>query len=270
MLIDQAFLETGNELWQILCGAAILGTWTLTVSSAIGDVAGPPLLAHKAEHEGVICIEAIKGLKPHPMDKLLIPGCTYCNPQIASVGLTEAKAKEEAERIEAQRRELARDVHELIRPRVPERPEDDGVGDGDGGEGARRQRGHLRLIEDRGDMGPRMLQAALEILPQGIVFLDAEGRYEIGQEVIPVDALKFKDSRKYVERLQEAEKTTDRLLLSAFAVLVTHSKQVERDRGHGHLSLRGGRLREALAAFAAIGIVCAIRPTSRRSDQFVT
>jgi len=61
---------------------------------AIGDVAGPPLLAHKAEHEGVICVEAIKGLKPHPMDKLKIPGCTYCAPQIASVGLTEAAAKE--------------------------------------------------------------------------------------------------------------------------------------------------------------------------------
>jgi dihydrolipoamide dehydrogenase len=61
---------------------------------AIGDVAGPPMLAHKAEHEGVICVEAIKGLKPHPMDKLLIPGCTYCQPQIASVGLTEAAAKE--------------------------------------------------------------------------------------------------------------------------------------------------------------------------------
>jgi dihydrolipoamide dehydrogenase len=61
---------------------------------AIGDVAGPPLLAHKAEHEGVICIEAIKGLHPHPMNKLLIPGCTYCSPQIASVGLTEQAAKE--------------------------------------------------------------------------------------------------------------------------------------------------------------------------------
>jgi dihydrolipoamide dehydrogenase len=61
---------------------------------AIGDVAGPPLLAHKAEHEGVICVEAIKGLKPHPMDKRLIPGCTYCSPQIASVGMTEQAAKE--------------------------------------------------------------------------------------------------------------------------------------------------------------------------------
>src|SRR6476620_8680056 len=61
---------------------------------AIGDVAGPPMLAHKAEHEGVVCVEAIKGLHPHPMDKLLIPGCTYCNPQVASVGLTEANAKE--------------------------------------------------------------------------------------------------------------------------------------------------------------------------------
>jgi dihydrolipoamide dehydrogenase len=63
---------------------------------AIGDVAGPPMLAHKAEHEGVICVEAIKGLNNvHPMDKNKIPGCTYCNPQIASVGLTEAKAKEQ-------------------------------------------------------------------------------------------------------------------------------------------------------------------------------
>ena len=61
---------------------------------AIGDVAGPPLLAHKAEHEGVICVEAIKGLHPHPMDKLVIPGCTYCSPKIASVGLTEQAAKD--------------------------------------------------------------------------------------------------------------------------------------------------------------------------------
>ena len=61
---------------------------------AIGDIAGPPMLAHKAEHEAVICVEAIKGLHPHPMDKAMIPGCTYCNPQVASVGLTEAKAKE--------------------------------------------------------------------------------------------------------------------------------------------------------------------------------
>lgn len=61
---------------------------------AIGDVAGPPMLAHKAEHEGVICVETIKGLHTHPMDKAMIPGCTYCHPQVASVGLTEQKAKE--------------------------------------------------------------------------------------------------------------------------------------------------------------------------------
>jgi len=62
---------------------------------AIGDVAGPPMLAHKAEHEGVICVEKIAGVPGvHPMDKNMIPGCTYCNPQVASVGLTEAKAKE--------------------------------------------------------------------------------------------------------------------------------------------------------------------------------
>ncbi|HVV60266.1 MAG TPA: dihydrolipoyl dehydrogenase [Pseudolabrys sp.] len=61
---------------------------------AIGDAAGPPMLAHKGEHEGVLCVEAIKGLNPHPMNKLMIPGCTYCSPQIASVGLTEQAAKD--------------------------------------------------------------------------------------------------------------------------------------------------------------------------------
>ena len=61
---------------------------------AIGDLAGPPWLAHKASHEGVICVEAIAGLHPHPMDITNIPGCTYCRPQVASVGLTEARAKE--------------------------------------------------------------------------------------------------------------------------------------------------------------------------------
>jgi dihydrolipoamide dehydrogenase len=53
------------------------------------------MLAHKAEHEGVICVEAIAGKNPHPLDKLKVPGCTYCSPQIASVGLTEKRAKEE-------------------------------------------------------------------------------------------------------------------------------------------------------------------------------
>ncbi|CAN5179588.1 dihydrolipoyl dehydrogenase [soil metagenome] len=70
---------------------------------AIGDVAGPPMLAHKAEHEGVICVEKIKGLDAHPMDKLKIPGCTYCHPQVASVGLTEAKAKAEGREIKVGR-----------------------------------------------------------------------------------------------------------------------------------------------------------------------
>ncbi|WP_296616788.1 dihydrolipoyl dehydrogenase [Sphingomonas sp.] len=61
---------------------------------AIGDVTQPPWLAHKASHEGVIAVEAIAGKHPHAMDPKNIPGCTYCHPQIASVGLTEAKAKE--------------------------------------------------------------------------------------------------------------------------------------------------------------------------------
>ena len=66
---------------------------------AIGDVAGAPLLAHKAMHEGVVCVETIKGLKPHAIDKNRIPGCTYCSPQIASVGITEKKAKEQGREV---------------------------------------------------------------------------------------------------------------------------------------------------------------------------
>jgi len=60
---------------------------------AIGDLAGPPWLAHKASHEGVVCVEAIAGLSPQPFETHNIPGCTYCRPQVASVGLTEEKAK---------------------------------------------------------------------------------------------------------------------------------------------------------------------------------
>jgi dihydrolipoamide dehydrogenase len=60
---------------------------------AIGDVAGAPWLAHKASHEAIICVEAIAGKHPHPMNKNQIPGCTYCRPQVASIGLTEEKAK---------------------------------------------------------------------------------------------------------------------------------------------------------------------------------
>ena len=62
---------------------------------AIGDVTGPPWLAHKASHEGVLCVETIAGVEGvHPMDVTKIPGCTYCTPQVASVGYTEARAKE--------------------------------------------------------------------------------------------------------------------------------------------------------------------------------
>jgi dihydrolipoamide dehydrogenase len=61
---------------------------------AIGDVTGAPWLAHKASHEGIICIEKIAGGSPHPLDANRIPGCTYCHPQVASVGHTEAQAKE--------------------------------------------------------------------------------------------------------------------------------------------------------------------------------
>jgi dihydrolipoamide dehydrogenase len=71
-----------------------LGRTNVAGIYAIGDVAGPPMLAHKGQHEGIVCVEAIKGLQPHPLDKNKVPGCTYCDPQIASVGLTEKRAKE--------------------------------------------------------------------------------------------------------------------------------------------------------------------------------
>ena len=78
-------------------GHIVIDQWGATGEPgvyAIGDVAGPPWLAHKASHEGVICVERIAGVKGlHPLDVGNIPGCTYCSPQVASVGLTEAKAK---------------------------------------------------------------------------------------------------------------------------------------------------------------------------------
>ncbi|EQB33101.1 dihydrolipoyl dehydrogenase [Sphingobium ummariense] len=80
---DRGFLKTDAA-----CKTNVEGLY------AIGDITAPPWLAHKASHEGVIAAEAIAGKHPHAMDPRNIPGCTYCHPQIASVGLTEAKAKE--------------------------------------------------------------------------------------------------------------------------------------------------------------------------------
>jgi dihydrolipoamide dehydrogenase len=81
--MNRGFLKTDP-----MCRTNVPGLW------AIGDITAPPWLAHKASHEGVIAAEAIAGGHPHAMDPLNIPGCTYCHPQVASVGLTEAKAKE--------------------------------------------------------------------------------------------------------------------------------------------------------------------------------
>ena len=93
--VDKIGLETlGVTLERGLIKIDGYGRTNVPGLYAIGDVAGPPMLAHKAEHEGTICVEAIAGLHPHPMDKAMIPGCTYCQPQVASVGMTEAKAKE--------------------------------------------------------------------------------------------------------------------------------------------------------------------------------
>jgi dihydrolipoamide dehydrogenase len=70
---------------------------------AIGDLTGPPWLAHKASHEAIICVENIAGKHPHPMDVQNIPGCTYCRPQVASVGLTEAAAKAKGHQVKVGR-----------------------------------------------------------------------------------------------------------------------------------------------------------------------
>ena len=79
-------------------GHVVINEWCETDEPgvyAIGDVAGAPWLAHKASHEGVICVEKIAGVQGvHPLNKSLIPGCTYSRPQITSVGMTEKAAKE--------------------------------------------------------------------------------------------------------------------------------------------------------------------------------
>ena len=84
-------------------GHVVIDQWCQTGVSgvyAIGDVAGPPWLAHKASHEGIICVERIAGRDGvHPLDTRLIPGCTYCQPQVASVGLTEAAAGEAGRKV---------------------------------------------------------------------------------------------------------------------------------------------------------------------------
>ncbi|GFO83149.1 MAG: hypothetical protein A49_27760 [Methyloceanibacter sp.] len=83
---------------QVERGHIVVDEWCRTGAPglyAIGDVAGPPWLAHKAMHEGVLCVEKIAGVEGvHPLDKTGIPGCTYCTPQIASLGLTEKAARE--------------------------------------------------------------------------------------------------------------------------------------------------------------------------------
>ncbi len=88
-------------------GHVVINEWCETGAPgvyAIGDVAGPPWLAHKASHEGVICVEKIAGVKGvHPMDTSNIPGCTYCWPQVASVGLTEAAAKDKGHKVKVGR-----------------------------------------------------------------------------------------------------------------------------------------------------------------------
>ena len=88
-------------------GHVVVDEWLRTGVAglyAIGDLVGPPWLAHKASHEGVICVEKIAGVAGvHPLDVTKIPGCTYSNPQVASVGMTEAKAKAAGKKVKVGR-----------------------------------------------------------------------------------------------------------------------------------------------------------------------
>lgn len=109
LLIDRAILAVGivgniedigieNTKIKVENSHVITNEWGETGEQgvyAIGDLTGAPWLAHKASHEGIICVEHIAGISPKKLQKLNIPGCTYCRPQIASVGLTELKAKEQ-------------------------------------------------------------------------------------------------------------------------------------------------------------------------------
>jgi len=95
-------VERGHIKVDAQCRTSVPGLY------AVGDVIGPPWLAHVASAEGIHCVEAIAGANPEPIDYTSVPGCTYCQPQIASVGLTEEKAREEG--------------HELKIGRCPFRP----------------------------------------------------------------------------------------------------------------------------------------------------
>ena len=82
--LDRGFIKTDAA-----CRTNVFGLY------AIGDVAGPPCLAHKASHEGAICVETLAGVEGvRPLNRDYVPGCTYARPQVASLGLTEAKARE--------------------------------------------------------------------------------------------------------------------------------------------------------------------------------
>jgi dihydrolipoamide dehydrogenase len=86
--MDRGFLKTDP-----MCHTNVAGLW------AIGDITAPPWLAHKASHEGVICVEHIAGLHPHPLDSKRVAACTYSHPQVASDGLTELQARADGHKV---------------------------------------------------------------------------------------------------------------------------------------------------------------------------
>ncbi len=90
---DLGLEELGVNLAQGVIQTNGAGQTNISGLYAIGDVAGGPMLAHKAAHEGVICVDMIAGIAREPLDKMKIPGCVYAYPQVASVGLSEDKAK---------------------------------------------------------------------------------------------------------------------------------------------------------------------------------
>ena len=99
--VEDIGLETAGV--KVENGVIAVDEWQRTSAEgiyAIGDVAGAPMLAHKASHEGIICVERIAGVKDvHPLNRQQIPACTYCHPQVASVGLTEEEARKSGRKV---------------------------------------------------------------------------------------------------------------------------------------------------------------------------
>jgi dihydrolipoamide dehydrogenase len=166
---DLGLEQLGVELRRGTVATGAFGRTNVDGIYAIGDVAGPPMLAHKAEHEGVACVEAIAGGHAHALDLERIPACTYSNPQIASVGLTEEQAKAAG--------------REIVVGRFPFRGNGKAIALGE-------SEGLVKTIFDAGDgalIGAHLCGAEVTELIQGFVIAMQAGatRHDLARAVFP-------------------------------------------------------------------------------------